>query len=113
MSERLNNDHILDTEKYLTIHDKVQEQHYRNAAEKLGGKYSGIKTMEGDAIPSMLQIMQVLQSVLDKLHSLDQYVRQIDLSRRKHAIHESTSAEVKNRAQLVPAKPLLDVSSDQ
>jgi hypothetical protein len=103
MSDRLN-----DT-KILTIHDKIQEQHYKNAADKLGGKYSGIKTEQGDAIPDMLQIMQVLQSVVDKLHSLDQYVRQIDLSRRKHDTHEGKAEVCKDWAKLATAKPMLDV----
>ncbi len=71
----------------LTIHEKIAQAHKDNLDNfGMGEKQKKIKIFDAPKVSDIEEIKQVLNYILDKLHSMDQYIRGHGLPKQK--IHE-------------------------
>jgi hypothetical protein len=82
----------------MTIHQKIAQAHKRHLNENGLSKERPIKEMIAPALPDNVQIMQMLQYILDKLHTMDQYIRQ-DMQHKKHRTFESEAERAERVAK--------------
>lgn len=80
--------------KVMTIHERIQAEHTKNVKEFFGDKRPGMKELETPQMNDIDQIKMVLQAIMDKVSSIDLYIRQPQTK-----IHESTSQEVRDAKQ--------------
>lgn len=82
----------------MTIHQKIAQAHKRMVCENGLGSDKPLVEHIAPAIPDNVQIMQILQYILDKMHSIDQYVRQ-EMTHRKHRTYESEAERADRTAK--------------
>lgn len=65
---------MTDEPQYESIHEKLSQK-MKKTADSMFGSNTSMKTYQEPAQPDMVQIMQALQYILDKLHGIDRFLR--------------------------------------
>jgi hypothetical protein len=93
----------------MTIHQKIQEAHNKNREDFGMGGERQMKVFDAPKIGDIEEIKQMLQYLLDKMHSMDLFMRN-NMQSKYHREHQGQAERVKDPNEVAKALGLASVA---